>query len=152
MMASFITLPTEMILSIVDHLTASDLTALATANRRLNTIVMDRPELFRKTDPDFRQFGVFVAAFQGYFKIVKLLLDSGISPNFYFSGPVSVSSNGQPSDHRESGPPRLDYLLRRNRTHLNRLLQRKISDDSIQRAWPFDLATMNAAKCNEFIS
>ncbi|OTA64258.1 hypothetical protein K449DRAFT_26939 [Hypoxylon sp. EC38] len=144
MMALLMTLPTEMILSIADHLTAPDLTALATTNRRLNAIVMDRPELFRKTDPDLLQFGVFVAAFQGHFKIVKLLLDSGISPNFYYSGPV------QPLDHNREFSPKLD--LRRNRIHLNQILQQEITHDSIQEAWPFDLTTMNAAKCNAFIS
>ncbi|KAI2472610.1 hypothetical protein F4781DRAFT_344958 [Annulohypoxylon bovei var. microspora] len=88
-MASINTLPIKIILQIAEHLGLSDLVALSATNRCHNAVVMENPILFRKLDTAARRFGLLVAAFSGHTKVVKLLLDSGIHPNFYLRGPMN---------------------------------------------------------------
>ncbi|KAI1413257.1 hypothetical protein F5Y13DRAFT_161849 [Hypoxylon sp. FL1857] len=106
-----------------------DLTALCATNRRFNNIIMDSPKLFSNGDTDLLQFGLFVTAFQGNFRVVKLLLDSGLSPNFYYSGFIYMPPGYRRSPYDETRTNwkfltrKISSTLRRNRLHLNRLLQ-----------------------------
>ncbi|KAI1077415.1 hypothetical protein F5B20DRAFT_583410 [Whalleya microplaca] len=85
-MPAFYDLPVEIALAIAGNLSdARDLLAFATANRGLHKVVTNNPKLFGSTDLSIRKRGLLWAAFSGDIPTTKLLLDSGVKPNFYRS-------------------------------------------------------------------
>ncbi|KAI0895940.1 hypothetical protein F4806DRAFT_496843 [Annulohypoxylon nitens] len=88
-MASINDLPVELLIQITDYLSRSGLAAFCVTNRRHHAVVMNDNMLVNRADPDRRRLGIFMGALGGHVKSVKLLLDTGLSPNFYLKGPIS---------------------------------------------------------------